>query len=227
MRKTLTTALLCLAMAAALVVSTGSFDAAVNGVYAQVGPGDVVQLPVIGSSYEDRFHARNPHKTPAEIRAQHYNFRKHVLQPIDELHVQETFDSNIRFEITGTGNLAGVTSVVDIPVQTVVISDAQEPGSDRRVLATNIEHIQGSASAHPDFAVFQLIGGNANGLESPGTTVLTRQEDGKTFRVESSFDVHYQVRIQGRAGSKWEGVDDVFDAKSIMVAEGGEVSNGF
>lgn len=224
MRKTLFTALLCLAMAASLVVSTGSFEAAISGVHAQADRNDLVQLPVIGSSYEDQFHANNPGETPAQIKARHFNFRAHKLEPVDHAHVRETFDSNIRFDITGTGNLAGVTSVVDIPVHTVVFSDAQEPGTDRRVLDTRIEHIQGSAVDHKDFEVFELIGGSANGLDSPGTTVLTRQEDGKTFRVESSFNVHYQVRIKGRAGSKWAGVDDVFDAKSIMVAE---ISNGY
>lgn len=56
--------------------------------------------------------------------------------------------------------------------------------------------------------------------------MITRQSDG-SVRAEASFNVGYQVRLVGRAGSPWEGVDTVVDAQTVMTIGPEQISNGF
>jgi hypothetical protein len=123
----------------------------------------------------------------------------------------ENFDSIATFKlsVSSSGNatnnpLAGWTRTVSVPLAVQTATAPRTPGAQVQTFKTDMQRIQGSITNDPDFDLFEVVGGTANGFPSPGNTTLTRQADG-TFKVDSSFDVGYQIRFIGAPGGKLAG----------------------
>jgi hypothetical protein len=115
----------------------------------------------------------------------------------------EVFTSTAVFEMSGTGQLAGFTHTIQVPLAVQTDTAPRQRGARVQDFAADMQSLQGSASDSL-FQSFAVVGGTANGFPSPGHTTLTRQPNG-TYLVESKFSVGYEIRFVGAPGSKLEG----------------------
>ncbi|HKI03296.1 MAG TPA: hypothetical protein VKK31_15060 [Thermoanaerobaculia bacterium] len=116
----------------------------------------------------------------------------------------EDFTSTARFQLSGTGQLAGWTRTVAIPLAVQTATAPRRRGATIQSFKTDMRRIQGSITNDPDFDLLEIVGGTDNGSSSPGTTTLTRQANG-TYRVDSEFTVGYKIRFVGAAGGRVAG----------------------
>lgn len=133
----------------------------------------------------------------------------------------ENFNSVAVFQVSGTGALAGWTRTLTVPLSVQVATAPRTPGATVQDFDTDMLRIQGGISGDPDFASFQVVGGTDNGLPSPGHTTLTRQADG-SFRVDSRFQVGYQIKFVGTDGGRLSGFGGITEGTVNMKA----VKNG-
>ena len=217
----------------ALVGLVGLFPAtgaqAVAPLYANAGANGLVGLPTDGtyvSPNDVHAYVQNGGQITAAMQAHHGLFGNPATLPGGPLDgVTEIYDSVLRFDIVGQGELEGVTSTVFVDANCVTHTSKQDPKADRRVLDAIMAKIEGSVKDHPDFAVFKVVAGDDFGLPSPGTLILTRQVD-DIFLFESSFDINFQITLQGRRGSKWQGIEQVVTGKATMIATGEKFPRG-
>lgn len=128
----------------------------------------------------------------------------------------ERFLSDLRFDIIGVGPLEGWTGTVVIPTRVETHTGPRKLGAEVQSFDTNMMRVEGSAKSE-DFEYIQVVGGTANGFESPGHTTLYRQDDGN-WLVESTFNVKYQLKYKGAAGGKLDGVEGVTEGVITMTA---------
>jgi len=129
----------------------------------------------------------------------------------------ENFNSVAVFQVSGTGALAGWTRTLTVPLTVQVATAPRSPGATVQDFDTDMLRIQGGISNDPDFASFQVVGGTDNGFPSPGHTTLTRQADG-SFRVDSKFQVGYQIKFVGTDSGKLSGFGGATDGTVNMKA---------
>jgi hypothetical protein len=136
----------------------------------------------------------------------------------------ENFNSTVTFQLSvsssgsGTSNpLAGWTRTVSVPLAVQTATAPRTPGASVQTFKTDMQRIQGSITGDPDFDLFEVKGGTANGFPSPGSTTLTRQADG-TFKVDSSFDVGYQITFIGAPGGRLAGLQGTTTGSVDMTA---------
>lgn len=110
---------------------------------------------------------------------------------------REVFSSDIVFQVTGTGALSGWSRTLTIPLSVETHTAPRTPGAPVQTFKTDMYRIQGGITGDPDFSSFKITGGTANGFPSPGVTTLTLQPDGKTFSVDSSFDITVAIDFVG------------------------------
>ena len=130
----------------------------------------------------------------------------------------ENFNSVVVFQLTGTGSLSGWSRTVSVPLAVQVATAPRTPGARIQTFNTNMERIQGSITGDPDFASLDIVGGTANGFPSPGSTTLTRLDNG-TFNVDSNFNVGYIIRFVGASGGKLEGLGGTTQGNVTMKAQ--------
>ncbi len=116
----------------------------------------------------------------------------------------ENFNSTGVFRLSGTGVLSGWSRIVNVPLGVQIATGPRANGAPVQSFQTDMQRIQGSITGDPDFDLFEVVGGTANGFPSPGSTTLTRQPDG-SYAVSSKFNVGYSIRFVGAAGGKLAG----------------------
>ncbi|MHC5110638.1 MAG: hypothetical protein ACYTHJ_12270 [Planctomycetota bacterium] len=118
----------------------------------------------------------------------------------------EIFDSSLRFQLTGTGALAGFNRTLNFPnVICEVHTGPRNPGDPVQTFPNDMVQLQGQIFGDPDFDQIAIIAGTNNGLPSPGQTTLTQLPNGD-FQVDSFFDVTYQIDFQGAPGGALAGL---------------------
>lgn len=114
----------------------------------------------------------------------------------------ESFDLTIDLELRGTGALSGFDRVLQLPASAVTDTGPRATGSS---IDRDLVSLQGSLFGDPDFSELTLRAGAGLGLPSPGATTLTDLGSG-TFRVDSFFDVEFEIDFVGAAGGPLDGL---------------------
>jgi hypothetical protein len=126
------------------------------------------------------------------------------------------FQSELEFELRGTGLLAGFNRTITLPVDTEVHTGPRNPGDPVQTFDTEIFGLQGSIFGDPDFQTLVIrAGGPAFGLPSPGDTTLTQLGNGK-WEVDSFFDIQYEIFFVGAPGSILDGMAGTTSASLTM-----------
>lgn len=129
----------------------------------------------------------------------------------------DCFGSNLEFEVTGTGLLAGFNRILSIPAETEVHTGPRTPGDPVQTFPTEMVSLQADLFGDPDFDVLQIRAGSAFGLPSPGETTLTQQTNGR-WQVDSFFDITYQIDFVGAPGSILDGMAGTTTADLTMAS---------
>ncbi len=129
----------------------------------------------------------------------------------------ELFDSILVLQLEGTGRLDRYFRTLRVPVQVETHTGPREPGAPVQSFPTDMFRIQGELFGDPDFAQLTITGGTGNGLPSPGHTILERLPGGD-FRVDSFFDIAYQIDFVGAPGGALEGLSGTTRAQIRMEA---------
>jgi hypothetical protein len=129
------------------------------------------------------------------------------------------FDADLDFQVTGTGDLAGFTRHIVVPVSVEVHTGPRNPGDPVQIFPANTFRLQGQLFGDPDFCTLQIIAGTDYGLPSPGQTTLT-ELGGGDFAVDSFFDITYQITFAGCPGSPLDGYSGTTTATIRMVTGG-------
>lgn len=118
---------------------------------------------------------------------------------------RERFDAFMTWHLTGTGDLAGYTRTLTVPVSVETDSGPRNPGDPVQSFPTELFEMQGVLLGDPDFDQLQLTAGASFGLPSPGQTALSRRY-GDSFSVDSFFDITYQIDFVGAPGGILDGL---------------------
>ncbi|MBK8268871.1 MAG: hypothetical protein IPK83_11435 [Planctomycetes bacterium] len=117
----------------------------------------------------------------------------------------DCFISEGRFQVNGTGTLAGFNRSISIPLSCQVRTAARAPGAPVQSFDTSMFFLQGQIFGDPDFDQLQITAGNGFGLPSPGHTTLT-QLPGGNWAVDSFFDITYRIDFVGAPGGPLGGM---------------------
>lgn len=118
----------------------------------------------------------------------------------------EEFDSSVILTITGTGALAGFSRTLTVSAKVETETGPRNLGASVQTFSNQMNRLQGSITGDADFGSLQIVAGKDFGLNSPGSTTLTRLSSG-SYRVNSYFDVAYRIsfvgdgRLKGFAGT--------------------------
>jgi hypothetical protein len=115
-----------------------------------------------------------------------------------------TFDAYLDWMVSGTGELAGFSRHLYVPVSGEIHIAPRTPGDPVQTFAARIFSLQGQLFGDPDFCTLRFTAGSDNGLPGPGQTVLTRLPSGD-FAVDSFFDITYRIEFEGCPGSQLDG----------------------
>ena len=120
----------------------------------------------------------------------------------------ETFDSDVQFQATGTGALAGFNRIIDIPnVFCETHTGPRTPGDPVQTFDNEMVFLQGQLFGDPDFDQLLITAGTNNGLPSSGQTTLTQLgPPGSDFQVDSFFDIEYRIDFMGAPGGALGGM---------------------
>ncbi|MCP4899323.1 MAG: hypothetical protein GY906_20355, partial [bacterium] len=100
----------------------------------------------------------------------------------------ESFDAMMKWQLEGTGDLAGFERIIHLPIAVQTHSGPRNPGDAVQTFPADLFQMQGGIVGDPDFDQLQLTAGTGFGLPSPGQTTLTRRHGGP-FSVDSFFDI--------------------------------------
>lgn len=190
---------------AAMVVSGSAFAAQIGTGPCSVGASGPIP-PDCTYRTPDDIHRLNL-ADQAKFEAQHKRFLNVVSLPGGNLNGQiERFDSTLVLTISGIGGLEGHTTTVELPTRCETHTGPRDTAADFQRFDTEMVALEGSIQGHPDFEYLRIVAGSANGLPSPGSTTLTRKENGD-FLVDSRFFMNYRIEFRGAPGSWLQGVE--------------------
>jgi hypothetical protein len=132
----------------------------------------------------------------------------------------ERGDSTITVDITGTGTAAGFHHTVSFPAKFEVHSEPHDSSQEIDTFRTNMYRIEGVATGDKMFSSLRLVGGTANGFESPGQMTLI--DKGDSVLVDSFFNIGYRIEFTGADGGPLAGVKDSFEGTVTMRSYGTE-----
>ncbi|MCK4546480.1 MAG: T9SS type A sorting domain-containing protein, partial [Candidatus Eisenbacteria sp.] len=115
-----------------------------------------------------------------------------------------TFDAQIEWVVTGTGNLQGFSRHLWMPVTGEIHIGPRNPGDPVQIFDADLYRLQGELFGDPDFCTLRILGGSDFGLPGPGHATLTQLPSGD-FAVDSFFDITYQIEFEGCPGSQLDG----------------------
>lgn len=205
-----------MAVTAMMAVSGASFAAQSGAGPCTVGPNG--PMPA-GCTYRtpDDIHKQKL-ADQAKFEASHKNFLNVIALPGGNLNGEiERFDSTLVLVISGTGDLEGHTSTIELPTRCETHIGPRDVKADFQSFATEMVALEGYVENHPDFDYIKVVAGSANGLPSPGSTTLTRKENGD-FLVDSRFYMNYRIEFRGAKGSWLEGVETSEEAVVTVQA---------
>jgi len=129
------------------------------------------------------------------------------------------FEAELDFDVTGTGDLAGFSRHLVVPVSVEVHTGPRNPGDPVQNFPAEMIRLEGELFGDPDFCTLRIRGGSDFGLPSPGQTELTDLSGG-IFNVDSFFDITYQIEFAGCPGSPLDGFSGTTTA-TIRLQTGG------
>jgi hypothetical protein len=142
-----------------------------------------------------------PPGTTIEIDAQLTDFANIVRTPGGTLAGEiQQFDATLYWQVAGTGDLAGYSRTMAIPVECEVHTGPRNPGDPVQTFPQQLYSLSGQLFGDPDFCTLVVQAGQAHGLPSPGQSVLTELPSGD-FAVDSFFDITYRIDFEGCPGS--------------------------
>jgi hypothetical protein len=106
------------------------------------------------------------------------------------------FESTLDLTVTGTGELAGFSRHLAVPMNCEVHTGPRNPGDPVQTFPTVMFRFDGQLFGDPDFCEFIITGGNDHGLPSPGMMMLTDLGNG-LYNIDSFFDITYQIQFAG------------------------------
>ena len=142
-------------------------------------------LPPVGCVYQspdDRWMIIDglPPGTTIEIDAILMDFLNTVEVPDDTLGVggrRQSYDATLHMDMTGTGDLAGFSRIIEMPVAVETLSGPRTLGDPVQTFDTEMVSLQGYVMGDPDFDNLVITAGTDFGLPSPGITTLTEEMD--------------------------------------------------
>jgi hypothetical protein len=129
----------------------------------------------------------------------------------------EEFDSTLVLQVIGTGDLAGFSRTLMLPLAEETHSGPRTPGDPLQHFDTVIWSLAGTLAGDPDFLLLSITAGSGLGLPNPGITTLTQQPDG-TFVVDSFFDITYHIDFVGAPGSILDGLSGTTSGSVGVIA---------
>jgi hypothetical protein len=123
----------------------------------------------------------------------------------------ERFDSLVRLEMKGEGDLAGFERTIEVFAPTEVHTAPRTPGDAVQTFAASMRRLEGELTGDPDFDLLRIKAGDDLGLPSSGETTLTRgvgapSDPNTPYAVASSFDLNYRIEFVGAAGGALAGL---------------------
>ncbi|MES1240442.1 MAG: hypothetical protein ABUT39_02380 [Acidobacteriota bacterium] len=134
----------------------------------------------------------------------------------------ESFDSTVILHIDGIKDYTGATATVKLPAHCETHIGPRDVKADFQRFDTAMYSIQGGASDE-NFESIKIVGGEANGMPSPGSTTLTRNRQGG-FLVDSTFQMNFHIELVGRKGGKFDGVNISEDGTATVKAYANETA---
>ncbi len=117
----------------------------------------------------------------------------------------DCFQSTLAVTLNGTGELAGFSRNLLIPIACEVHTGPRTPGEPVQSFDSEMFRLQGGIFGDPDFDQLFITGGTDFGLPSPGHTTLTQLPSGN-FSVDSFFDIDYRIDFVGAPGGALDGM---------------------
>lgn len=116
------------------------------------------------------------------------------------------FTGTLQFYMSGTGDLAGFSRIVEVPVEAWIKVPAEYFELDWGIsYSASFYDLSGSLVGDPDFASLHVTGGTTRGFASPGqVTQLNRP--GGAASIDSYFDLGYQIDFVGAPGGALDGL---------------------
>jgi hypothetical protein len=118
---------------------------------------------------------------------------------------QECAHSELHLELTGTGDLAGYSRTIVLPVVFETHTGPRTPFAPIQEFPTDMFRLSGELTGDPDFDLLRITSGSSYGLPSPGHTTLTQLPSGD-WNVDSFFDIAYRIEYQGAPGGALDGM---------------------
>jgi hypothetical protein len=120
--------------------------------------------------------------------------------------MQETWQTVMVWQMSGTGAFAGYNRTVNMPISNGETHSAPRIAFNAvQSFATDLSLLQGQLPpGDPDFDLLRVTAGTGFGMPSPGHTIFTSASGG--WAVDSFFDITYRIDFVGKAGGPFGGM---------------------
>ena len=116
-----------------------------------------------------------------------------------------TFDAKLELTLSGSGNLAGFSRNLVIPVSGELHFGNRLRNEPIQHIDTELFSLHGSLNGDPDFDTLSISMGRAYDLPGAGNSSLYKRSDGN-WNIISSLEVIHRIDFEGASGSSLEGL---------------------